>query len=157
MWKGGTMITIKGYGLVNRIAFYVMESFFWAFNLWFLGVVLLIHPHPVFILFLLFTTLVHGVGTFWTWRTFRRTAVQAILVNDRIHFTMIMGNVRVIDPDRIVRVIQWTHGYRIIDDQRNSIFMNFLFWPKTPYNPWKPLMKPLHFQNAEFKDQLYYF
>ena len=151
------MITIKGYGLFNRIVFWVMESLFWVFNLGFLGFILVVVPHPIFVLFLIFITLLHGVGTFWTWRKFRRTAVQAEVVDGLIHFTMIMGNVKVVDPDRIVRVIQWTHGYRIIDDQRYSIYMDFLFWPKTPYNPWKPLMKPMNFQNAEFKDQLYYF
>lgn len=150
------MIEIRGYGLYGRILFVVFEMVIWSVYLFMFWVAVVIHQNCIALIVLMFFGLMIGLSAYLSWRSYRRYAVAAEIIEGRIHFTMIAGNITIIDPDRVVRVIQSTQGYRIEDDRRQSIYLQFVFWPKTPYNPWKPLMKPIYFQNAEFKDQLYY-
>lgn len=153
------MIRIKGYGLFNRLSFAFFSIPLLGVTVWMAINILKIDDLEAklilgFIIIIIILDL-FGFMVF-IWWDLGRSAVGADYNDNQIQFVMMTGRVRVIECNRIVKIIKTGHGYRLVDDQRRSYILTFVFWPKSPYNPWKELITYSRFQNAEFKEQLSY-
>lgn len=153
------MIRIKGYGLFNRLSFVIFYTLVLGMLARFASFALKIDDLEtkliVGVILLAFVLILTGFA-FLIWWDMGRNAIGADVKDHEIQFVMMTGRVRSVNPDSIVKVIKAVHGYRLVDDRRQSYILSYIFWPKTPYNPWRELIKPSLFQNAEFKEQLYY-
>jgi len=153
------MIRIKGCGLLNRLSLIIAYIGLLGMLTWFASIALKIDDLEAKLIIgaiLLTFVLIQTGFAIWIWWDVGRRAVGADVSEHGIQFMMMTGSVRIVNPNSIMMVIKTVDGYRLVDDHRQSYILSYFFWPKTPYNPWRELIKPSLFQNAELKEQLYY-